>query len=210
MNWHELADRIQKTRYQKGQLPIGIDDPLVEPKAGIPGLYRVIKSGDAFAIDLGFTSFVELSKEEARGLREEQIVRWGVSRKPVLVKSAQANDLYTYSAELIRVVDGDTLWMKIWTAPPIWVEEKLRLRGIDAPELGTPEGDSAKRFVTSVLNQAGAITITTTKPDKWDRYLSDIFLEMPDGEVIYLNNHLLAQGHALRYDRVRFEDWDTE
>ena len=133
-------------------------------------------------------------------------------------KNLGAADLFAYPAELIRVVDGDTLWMKIsLTRLPfggitseLWIKEKLRLRGIDSPELGTPEGDAAKRFMTSVLSEAKAITITTTKPDKWDRYLSDIFLEVPGGEVIYLNNHLLANGHAIRYDRVKLEDWDGE
>ncbi|MBI4357986.1 MAG: thermonuclease family protein [Candidatus Omnitrophica bacterium] len=226
-NWQELAERIQQTRYQKGRLPAGISDPLVEPKAGIPGLYRVIKSEDSLAIDLGFASYIDLSKSQSRGLKEGDIVslRGAAQTRPkqsrsgiasprfaglAMTKGATVADLYCYPAELIRVVDGDTLWMKVWLAAPMWIIEKLRLRGIDAPELGTPEGEAAKRFLTSVLNQTRAITITTTKPDKWDRYLSDIFLEMKDGELIYLNNHLLENGHAFRYDRVQLTDWNVE
>ncbi len=214
----ELRKRIRKMRYENGRLPAGIADPLVQPKAGTPGLYRIVKSGEFFAIDLGFASYVELLKNESRGLRDGAIVKWNGRTKPVLLKDAEASDLYAYPAELIRVVDGDTLWMKITLAGSLWIKEKLRLRGIDAPELSTPEGVAAKRFIISVLNQSRSITITTTKPDKWDRYLSDVFLEMPkaspsggtDGEVIYLNNHLLENGYAIRYDRVHLEDWDRE
>jgi len=53
------------------------------------------------------------------------------------------------------------------------------------------------------------MTITTTKPDKWDRYLSDIFLEVGNEEVIYLNNYLLENGYAFRADRVRLDDWNA-
>ena len=105
----ELRGRIQKLRYEKGKLPFGVSDPLIEPQAGIPGLFRVVKSGDALSIDLGFASYVELSKNESRGLKDGAIVRWNGRTKPVLAKDAQASDLYAYSAELIRVVDGDSV-----------------------------------------------------------------------------------------------------
>ena len=47
--------------------------------------------------------------------------------------------------------------------------------------------------------RTSSITICTTKPDKYDRYLADVFLKGPDGEV-YLNNELLANGRAVRKD----------
>lgn len=204
----DLELEIKRLRYEQGRLPAGISEPLVEPKAGIPGLYRVIESGGGLSIDLGFASYVDLSKTEARGIQAGEIVAWDGTGKPVLRKDAGAGDLYTYPAELVRVVDGDTVWMKVILAGPHWVKEKLRFRGIDTPELGTSEGEAAKRFTASAFSQAKSVTITTTKPDKWDRYLSDVFLEMEDGEIIYLNNQLLETGHAIRYDRVRPEDWD--
>ena len=52
------------------------------------------------------------------------------------------------------------------------------------------------------------VVITTTKPDKWDRYLSDIYLTL-DGADVFLNNRLLELGHARRYDDVTPADWDT-
>jgi endonuclease YncB( thermonuclease family) len=116
------------------------------------------------------------------------------------------------------VVDGDTLWMKIHLGPRQWVKEKLRLRGLDCPEMDTPEGKAAKRFVETLVAGAKSVTITTFKPDKWDRYLADVFLAMdgeggraqqdcaPTGEI-FLNNALLANGHAVRMDEYALTDW---
>ena len=56
--------------------------------------------------------------------------------------------------------------------------------------------------------QATAVTITTTKPDKYDRYLSDVFLETVSGEAIFLNNLLLEKGHAVRKDSFSLNDWE--
>ena len=83
------------------------------------------------------------------------------------------------------------------------------------PELGTPAGKAAKRFVESLVKRATSVTIVTTKPDKWDRYLSDVFLTVPTppgGEggtgELFLNNLLLENGHARRFDKVALSDWE--
>jgi endonuclease YncB( thermonuclease family) len=107
------------------------------------------------------------------------------------------------------VVDGDTLWMKIYLRPRLWLKEKLRLRGLDCPELDTAQGQAAKRDVEALVNQAVGVTITTTKPDKWDRYLSDVFLEMSSAKELYLNNRLLENGLAVRRDSFALSDWEN-
>jgi len=82
------------------------------------------------------------------------------------------------------------------------------VRGLDCPELDTPEGKAAKRFVEAQAKEAVSVVITSTKPDKWDRYLSDIFLGREDGEELFLNNLLLQNGHARRHDKVTPADWE--
>ncbi len=107
-----------------------------------------------------------------------------------------------------RVIDGDTLWLLIRLTKTDWRREKLRLRGIDCPERGTAAGDAATRDVRTQLPRATRLVITTTKPDQWDRYLSDVFLTMADGADVFLNNRLLAQGYAKPYETVSPEDWE--
>jgi endonuclease YncB( thermonuclease family) len=74
--------------------------------------------------------------------------------------------------------------------------------------MDTPEGKAAKRFVETLVAQAVSITITTTKPDKYDRYLSDIFLQTDSGDEIFLNNALLENGHAVCKDSYTPSDWE--
>ncbi len=166
--------------------------------------------GDGLAVDLGFASYQALSPAQARGFKTGDFVALSSTGQPKLAPDVTKTDLYTYDAEIIRVVDGDTLWLKIWLRPGHWLKEKVRVRGLDCPELDTPEGKAAKRFVESLVKDAESITITTTKPDKWDRYLSDIFLRRENGQELFLNNLLLENGHARRYDKVALEDWEEE
>ena len=52
-----------------------------------------------------------------------------------------------------------------------------------------------------------ASTICTTKPDKYDRYLADVFVEAKAGEPVFLNNALLAASHAVVKREWEFTDW---
>ena len=130
-------------------------------------------------------------------------------------------DLYTYSATLLRVIDGDTIVVMLELAPEVWVEQKLRLRDLDCPEMKTPEGKVAKRFTEAALADA------TSKPDKYDRYLADVFLgedvaglvEPGPGSAtpatarsddLFLNNALLENGHAVHKTAWEFGDWEPE
>ena len=76
--------------------------------------------------------------------------------------------------------------------------QKLRLRGIDCPEIKTPEGKAAKKFVESVLSKVPYLTVLSHKNDKYDRYEADVFFTDRHGKEIYLNNLLLETGHAVR------------
>ncbi|MBM3853468.1 MAG: DUF1016 family protein [Verrucomicrobia bacterium] len=187
---------------------------LLTPRRGTPGLHLIVDRGDGPAVDLGFKLSQSLDAVQARRFAQGDIVRLGdrITRADDTTKA----DLFTYAATLRRVIDGDTLVVALDVAPGILLEQKLRLRGLDCPELGTPEGKAAKRFVEGLVAKATAITVNTTKPDKYDRYLADVFLQMTSeegrgsgGDEIFLNNALLANGHAVRKDASEFGDnWD--
>jgi endonuclease YncB( thermonuclease family) len=74
-----------------------------------------------------------------------------------------------------RVVDGDTFVAAVMVAPGFSRELKLRLRGLDCPEMSTAAGRAAKLFVDGLI-KAGDEVVSTTKPDKYNRYLADVFL----------------------------------
>jgi len=59
--------------------------------------------------------------------------------------------LYTYAAEVLKVIDGDTLTLSVDIGFCTKMEHKVRLRGINCPEIGTKKGEQTKAFVESEL-----------------------------------------------------------
>ncbi|HSA30840.1 MAG TPA: DUF1016 N-terminal domain-containing protein [Candidatus Omnitrophota bacterium] len=65
--------------------------------------------------------------------------------------SAVEQQLYTYAAKVLKVVDGDTLNVEVDVGFSMRYETKLRLRGINCAERGTKKGEAAKKFVEDEL-----------------------------------------------------------
>ena len=127
-------------------------------------------------------------------------------------------DLFTYKAYLEKVIDGDTFWVVLDIGLGSISRQKLRLQGIDCPELNTPAGKRAKRFVESLLRGVPFLIVRSSKNDKYDRYEADVFLparnlRVPAGgtgsigdqcltdktdKEIFINDLLLKAGHAVR------------
>ena len=121
---------------------------------------------------------------------------------------AKVDDLYTFAARLKRVVDGDTLLVLVDQGFGIWTEQRLRLKGIDAPELKTLAGRRVKAWLADRLTGLPFLIVKTYRADKYDRYLADVFLPQSlsatDREAVaasgtYLNQELLARGWADPY-----------
>ena len=195
----ELDERLRPLRLPAADTPAAKPEPLT-PRRGTPGLCKVAATGDTLAVDLGFACFLDLPADTK--LKAGDCVQLP---SVTLVKEAPKPS-YTYPATVLTVVDGDTLWVKVYLRPSQWVKQKLRLRDLDCPEIDTPEGKAAKRFLEKLVQDAKAVTICTTKPDKYDRYLADVFLTIGDGEL-FLNNALLENGHAVVKQAWQFSDW---
>ncbi|MBP6507902.1 MAG: thermonuclease family protein [Opitutaceae bacterium] len=180
---------------------------LLKPKCGMAGVCKIIADGEGLAVDLGFACYLRLPSETK--LKADLFVRVTAAGVEKAEEATKA-DLFTYAAEILKVVDGDTLWVRIFLRPDQWVKQKLRFRDLDCPELSTPEGKVAKRFVDGLIARTQGVKICTTKPDKYDRYLADVFLTLDDGSEIFLNNELLANGQAVLKREWEFGDWGEE
>jgi len=118
-----------------------------------------------------------------------------------LVKSEKNEDaLYTYKAFVQRIIDADTFHVEFRLGFGQVRDEIIRLRGIDCPEMNTPEGQAAKRFVEAQLSGCEFITIksTQTRKEKWGRYLGDIFYIDKAGNSSTLTTCCSKKGHAVR------------
>ena len=196
------------------------DEPieLLKPRRGTPGLHLIVDrpstslraGGTEPVVDLGFKLYRDLTSDQEKRLAKGDIVRLGESgvRK---IDGATKSDLFTYPAIVRKVIDGDTLDVALEIAPGYRRELKLRLRGLDCPEVSTAAGRAAKAFVEGLLKPGDEVVISTTKPDKYERYLADVFIAQGSGDrgqatetdgEIFLNNALLEGGYAVRYDGV--------
>ncbi len=219
----ELRSDPKSPDGKKGVKAAGPDTELLKPKLGVLHTYRLIQSKPAQArpvreeIDQGFSVRRAAFKRKGK-LRIGDVIE---SRKEkdgtyTAVKSSRGEEaLYTYKAWVERVVDADTQFVEIDLGFDGTIEQYLRLRAIDAPEIDTPEGKRAKAFVEKCLRPAPYILLTSSRSDKFDRYLSDIFIPIPGPaslrpsapealvrtggvDYLYLNNELLLRGLAVR------------
>ncbi|MBI3306943.1 MAG: thermonuclease family protein [Candidatus Omnitrophica bacterium] len=180
---------------------------LLTPIKGEVYAYRLVKHEKLhlgkinLRVDLGFSNYREAAMKGAENLKAGDIAlsEWvsGDTYRLVKAPGKTAANLFTYYAYIERVVDGDTLLVQVDLGFGEWTRQYLRLRGINAPEMDTPEGKQAKKFVESELEIVPYIVIASTKSDKYDRYLADVFYKHKNGEQ-FLNNRLLEERLAIR------------
>ncbi len=187
-------------------VPLASPAPVrLQPRRGTPGVCRVVADGDGLAADLGFATFLPLPGGTPIEAGDFVRVREG---RASIEREATRADLFTYHGEVLKAVDADTLWVRVSLPAGVWVKQKLRLRDLDAPELSTTEGRAAKRFVDQLFARGRAVVFCTTKPDKYDRYLADVFVTDADGQEVFLNQALLDAGHAAVKREWEFADWE--
>jgi micrococcal nuclease len=105
--------------------------------------------------------------------------------------------MYTYNAELIRVVDGDTVKCRVDLGFRLYRDITLRLSGINAYELKTEAGKIAKLALTNLLTGQKFIVHTSMDPESYDRYTA-VVIKLEDG--LNVNEWLVKNGHAVDYD----------
>jgi endonuclease YncB( thermonuclease family) len=98
---------------------------------------------------------------------------------------------------LLRVIDGDTLDVDLDLGFTIRSRQRLRLLGLNAPEKNTPEGKTAKAWVSDWLTEHGPdLVVETHAREKYGRWLATVTGQ--DGAC--LNTALLEAGQAAPYD----------
>jgi micrococcal nuclease len=108
---------------------------------------------------------------------------------------------YNFKAELLRVVDGDTLYARVSLAFHVFVDVEFRLYGLNTPEvIGAQKtaGLVAKSELERLL-KLGAIRVASEKSDKYGRWLGTFYVKLSDGTEVNVNEALLAGGFALPY-----------
>lgn len=119
-------------------------------------------------------------------------------------------DKYIYRAKLERVVDGDTVDAMIDVGFNIWIKRRIRFKGMNAWEsrtrnleekkLGLAAKDRLIELLTEVSSKPGFFRIKSYGEGKYGRVLAELFIMDNDGNVININETLIAEGYAHEYD----------
>jgi len=83
--------------------------------------------------------------------------------------------MYTYQANLHRVIDGDTAVLNVDLGFNIWTRETFRFLGIDADPLNTMLGQVAWIRVQKLLSEAVQIVVNVDGLDRYGRWLAKIY-----------------------------------
>jgi endonuclease YncB( thermonuclease family) len=105
---------------------------------------------------------------------------------------------------LLRVVDGDTISVKLDSGPI-----EVRLHGIDAPEYNQPGGHDAAAALKLRIKRRCEVSLAPVEQDSYERLVADVY----QGDD-FVNEWLLREGYAWAYrfytNDPRFCEWEGE
>lgn len=128
---------------------------------------------------------------------------------------------WEYEAKVVRVIDGDTavfllsrtitqevdfgFYVKDKMSLTKTAEVTFRFMNINTPELHgvdkslVKKAQDAKREVERLCS-LGPLRLVSYKPDKYGRWLADIYVTPPGKEEVHINQALIDGGFALPWD----------
>ena len=107
--------------------------------------------------------------------------------------------MYEYKSIVTSVYDADTITVNIDLGFGIWTfKQKVRLYGIDAPEMRGPERadgiESRDWLREKILDKKIVLKTKKDKTGKFGRWIGDVYLP---GEEISLNEQMVSNGLAV-------------
>ena len=113
--------------------------------------------------------------------------------------------MFTYKAHIIDCYDGDSITAIVDLGFKISMEMKVRLYGIQTPEIRTKDEEEKKAGIVvrdyvrkRIFDKKVIVKSEKDKAGKFGRYLLKVFYE-EEGIMIDLNNELVDKGYALSY-----------
>jgi endonuclease YncB( thermonuclease family) len=124
--------------------------------------------------------------------------------------SADASPRFAHRTEVLKVIDGDTFDARVHLWPGLSITTRVRLRGIDAPEMRGRcmderlKAEEARDALRAILEQ-GDVAIARVTLDK---YGGRVLAEASTFATADVAASLLETGHARRY-QARRASWCT-
>jgi micrococcal nuclease len=113
---------------------------------------------------------------------------------------------YTLKATVLRVIDGDTIEVRIDALFDIQVKKVVRLYGIDAPEVHSKIAENktkafdSKMWLKVKLEGKDVFLVSHKSKEKYGRYLAEIYLNDPEiSREHSVNQEMITLGLAVAY-----------
>ncbi len=113
--------------------------------------------------------------------------------------------MYEYKCQLLRVVDGDTVDVLIDAGFSIFLKQRVRLHGINAPESRTRDlrekekGIASKNRLKQIITSFGKYFLIKTELDKKGKYGRILGVLYDLNKSHNANSMLVSEGHATEY-----------
>jgi endonuclease YncB( thermonuclease family) len=213
LKYHELKKIASTFRKEKQHRSSGKNLPVpvrgLLNRYSLPGPAGVSLPENTILVDCGFNILKEVPVKKPGNFAGTKFISRGEKGGTPVIESADdvtPSLLYTYRAVVEKVIDGDTIRVVVDCGFGTHTRQKLRLKSIDCPELDTPGGKKAKRYVEQALKGLPFVIVKTYKSDKYDRYLTDLFylpgVHGPEEVAAggrFLNSELVERGLAVVY-----------
>ncbi|KAH0461929.1 hypothetical protein IEQ34_009504 [Dendrobium chrysotoxum] len=183
--------------------PEGITPPLPEgvqfELLTLPVDKRAIGDGD------GFTAYVSITEPRELKLTPQKV-------RDAIIRMENARDAKDFKqAKLIKksVVDSGYRFLNLPNQQEVLARKyRIRLRGVDAPEVGMAYGEEAKQVLVKMI-QGKCLKIHVYNEDTYGRSVGDVYYN-----DIFIQEQLLKRGcvwHYVAYDRrPEFAKWQKE
>lgn len=113
--------------------------------------------------------------------------------------------MYEYYATVASVTDGDTVKLDIDLGFNVILRKTpVRLIGINAPEISTPEGIVSKTYLKELIPVGTPVILKSSKDktEKYGRILGTLVLDellFPHLQGRSVNSQMIVKGHAKSY-----------
>ena len=120
---------------------------------------------------------------------------------------AKKLDTREYEAEIVKVLDGDTIDCWIDLGFDLKIKKRVRYMGIDTWESRTRDLEEKKKGLAAKarnkeLLESGTFKLVSYGTGKFGRVLGEVFIELlePARRLESVNQILIDEGHAYEYD----------
>jgi endonuclease YncB( thermonuclease family) len=164
----------------------------------------------AFVLGMAAGSLLPLGSWNTRlGLPTKTAEELQRERDSETIWRRAGNPNIRHTVDVLRTVDGDTFDARVSLWPGLELNTRVRLRGIDAPELHANceqefrKADTSAKALRALLAEGG-VAIYNIGPDK---YGGRVVADVATARTASVSAALVAAGHARVYLSGRRQSW---